>query len=244
MNRPPAEDKESASVYVRFHGELNDFLPWGDKQDALIPYKGRRTVKDLIESLGVPHVEVGRIQSQGRDLSFAYIVRDRDQIDVYPGFFIALPPRFLVDDNVAKLSPLLRMLGFDTAWAQGIPDPEIAALSRREKRTVLSRDRGLLKRKELHSGLYIRSTRPHEQVQEVLTRFKLKEFCSPFTRCLNCNHFLQSLSEDEVARSLQIPAGVKEWTSAFYACSFCHKVFWNGSHHKNMELLIQQILHS
>ncbi|WP_141736487.1 Mut7-C RNAse domain-containing protein [Oligoflexus tunisiensis] len=231
------------AVTIRFHEELNDFLPRHEPGQAIaVTWHGRRTVKDLIESLGVPHVEIDIIQIHGTTVGLDYLVRDQDDIDVHPGFHITRPPRFVIDDNVAKLVPLLRMLGFDTLYAQGATDSWIATISKQEGRTIVSRDKGLLKRKEVHSGLYVRSTRPPEQLREVVERLQLREFCQPFTRCLSCNGILLSLDADEAAVNPQIPPGVRTWTNEFFQCNGCHKVFWKGSHHQSMERLVHQIL--
>lgn len=199
---------EPRSVTIRFHEELNDFLPRHQLgQRIAVSFHGRRTVKDLIESLGVPHVEIDTICAQGEAVDFDYIVQDHDDIHVHPGFRMMLPPRFVIDENVAKLCPLLRMLGFDALYVQGAADSWIATISKQETRTILSRDKGLLKRKEVHSGLYLRSTAFQEQLREVMERLKIKAFCEPFTRCMSCNHRLASLPDAEVAASPHIPPG-------------------------------------
>jgi uncharacterized protein with PIN domain len=235
---------EPQTLTIRFHEELNDFLPRHQRGLSIpVSFHGRRTVKDLIESLGVPHVEIDVIQTRAGLVGFEYIVQDQDDIDVHPGFRLTLPPSFVIDDNVAKLCPLLRMLGFDTLYAQGATDSWIAAISKQEQRTILSRDKGLLKRKEVHSGLYLRSTRPNVQLQEVVDRLKIQDFCKPFSRCLNCNHILAPMPPVESARSSLIPPGVRKWTNEFFHCPGCHKVFWKGSHHQSMEKLVHQILH-
>jgi uncharacterized protein with PIN domain len=235
---------ESMAVTIRFHEELSDFLPRHEPgQTIAVTYHGRRTVKDLIESLGVPHVEIDNIRVHGETVNLDYLVRDQDDIDVHPGFCFTQPPHFVVDDNVAKLVPLLRMLGFDTLYAQGATDSWIATISKQEGRTIVSRDKGLLKRKEVHSGLYVRSTRPPEQLHEVVRRLRIRDYCQPFTRCLNCNGILVVLEADEAALNAQIPSGVRTWTNEFFQCQGCHKVFWKGSHHQSMERLVHQILH-
>jgi uncharacterized protein with PIN domain len=235
---------EPTSVTIRFHEELNDFLPRHQLgQSIAVSFHGRRTVKDLIESLGVPHVEIDTICAQGAAVDADYIVQDQDDIHVHPGFRLTLPPRFVIDENVAKLCPLLRMLGFDTLYVQGVTDSWIAATSKQEARTILSRDKGLLKRKEVHSGLYLRSTVSHEQLREVMDRLQIKRFSEPFTRCMSCNHPLASLSAEEAAASPHIPPGVRAWTNEFFHCPGCQRVFWKGSHHQSMEKLVHQILH-
>jgi hypothetical protein len=54
-------------VQLRFYEELNDFLPPERRKIAFTHALTRRTsVKDLIESCGVPHTEVELILANGR----------------------------------------------------------------------------------------------------------------------------------------------------------------------------------
>lgn len=234
---------ESAFVTIRLYEELNDFVPrkWSHQAISLA-YRGRRTIKDLLESIGVPHVEIGRIQVGECSVGFEYIIQESDDIHVYPGIRIVDPLRFIVDANVAKLCPLLRMLGFDTLYVQGATDSSIASISEQDQRSVLTRDRGLLKRKAVSSGLYLRSIRPLLQVQEVVDRFNLRGSCKPFSRCLICNHALLPLSTEEALTTWQVPPEVRKWSSEFFHCVGCQKVFWKGSHHESMEKVVRQIL--
>ena len=74
-------------VTFRFYEELNDFLPAGKrKRDFQSPFKGRESIKDKIEALGVPHTEVDLILVNGNSVDFGYILQDRDRISVYPVF--------------------------------------------------------------------------------------------------------------------------------------------------------------
>ena len=71
----------------RFYAELNDFLPAERRQRTLpCPFELSGSVKDMIESLGVPHTEVDLILANGRSVDFAYLVQDGDYISVYPVF--------------------------------------------------------------------------------------------------------------------------------------------------------------
>ncbi len=46
----------------------------------------RISAKNLIESLGVPHVEVDLIVVNGKSVTFDYKINDKDDISVYPVF--------------------------------------------------------------------------------------------------------------------------------------------------------------
>ena len=61
----------------RFYEELNDFLP-KEKRKTRFEHKftGQTSIKDMIESLGVPHIEVDLILVNGISVNFSYIVKD------------------------------------------------------------------------------------------------------------------------------------------------------------------------
>jgi hypothetical protein len=62
---------ERASAQLRFYEELNDFLaPQRRKRDIEVSIDRSRSVKDAIESLGVPHPEVDLILVDGRSVDF------------------------------------------------------------------------------------------------------------------------------------------------------------------------------
>ena len=71
----------------RFYAELNDFLPSGRRM-VEFPHQieGTPSVKDFIESLGVPHPEIDLILVNGESVDFSYRGKARDRIAVYPTF--------------------------------------------------------------------------------------------------------------------------------------------------------------
>ena len=53
-------------VYIRFLNELTDFIPLDRAGNKFVhPFKGSSSVKHVIESIGVPHTEVGEIIVNG-----------------------------------------------------------------------------------------------------------------------------------------------------------------------------------
>ena len=75
------------SVYLRFYEELNDFLPVEKhKQEFTVLIEKPRSVKWLIESLGVPNTEVDLILVNGESVPFTYWLENGDRISVYPIF--------------------------------------------------------------------------------------------------------------------------------------------------------------
>ena len=69
----------------RFYEELNDFLPLDKKKVAFLhSFGGTPSIKDVIEAIGVPHVEVNLIQVNGQAVDFTYRLKNNDIVSVYP----------------------------------------------------------------------------------------------------------------------------------------------------------------
>ncbi len=164
-------------IRIRFYGDLNDFLLLRQRQRAFTYcFKDQPSVKDLIESLGVPHVEVGLLLMDGEPEDFTQLIFGGQQIAVYPHFtqldlngIINVQPeplseiRFVLDVHLGKLATNLRMLGFDTLYRNDAPDDELAEISGSENRILLTFDRQLLKRKNVKYGYLVRSRVPEYQ---------------------------------------------------------------------------------
>src|SRR3954462_14456088 len=153
-------------VCLRFYAELNDHLPPDSQYKTLErPFDVPRSVKDLIESCGIPHTEVELIVVNGASVDFTHLVRDGDRIAVYPGFeaLDVTPelrvrpaplrdPRFVLDVHLGKLAAYMRMLGFDAVYRTCFDDADLARVSSEQHRILLTRDRGLLKRSAVTHG--------------------------------------------------------------------------------------------
>ena len=171
----------------RFYAELNDLLPPERRfTEFAHDFLDVATVKDRIESFGVPHTEVDLILVNGQSVDFAYRVQDRDRISVYPVFeafdiagLTRLRPeplrdtRFVLDGRLGRLAAYLRMLGFDALYQNHCAGERLAEIARDERRILLTRDVGLLKRASVTHGYYLRATQPRRQLAEVVERFDL-----------------------------------------------------------------------
>jgi len=147
---------------------------------------GPASLKDVIESLGVPHCEIGPVGGDLASLDDRVRAGCRAEVGPVAPFFLD-DPRFLCDGHLGRLARLLRLLGFDTMYDPGWTEAEIARRSLNEGRTVLSRHLGLLKRKSLPRAMLIRADDPFLQVREVAARFLLADRTRLFGRCSVCN---------------------------------------------------------
>jgi uncharacterized protein with PIN domain len=237
-------------VTVRLYGSLGDFVVTARRGAAFEYDAGEpRSVKDLIESLGVPHCEVQVVLVDGESAGFARVVRGGERIAVYPYFSAIdagdaavagepLPsePRFVLDGHLGRLAAYLRALGVDTAHERDADDASIARVAAEEGRVVLTRDIGLLKRAAVRHGWWVRSDNPRLQLREVVSRFGLAARAAPFTRCLRCN--VPLVPVDPASVGDDVPPHVRQRFDAFSRCPACLRTFWRGTHHAHLESLL------
>jgi uncharacterized protein len=229
-------------VWFRFHGELNDFLTASRRHNEFEHAAGSTdTIKHVIESLGVPHTEIGQVLVNGKVVPSSARVAEGDRIEIYPHRqpVILSEPRFALDGHLGRLAAYLRMLGFDVWYDRFADDARLAAVSGGEARTLLTRDVGLLKRREVESGYCVRRDKPHDQLREVSRRFALYSRFIPFTRCMDCNGILRAVAKDEVADLL--PPHTRETKNEFSRCGDCQKIFWRGTHYARLLKLLESL---
>ena len=242
------------SASFRFYEELNDFLPEKKKRISFYyPFNGSPSVKDVIEAIGIPHVEVDLILVNGISVDFSYRLRNNDVVSVYPVFETLdikeltrlrgeplRKVRFIADVHLGKLAKYLRLCGFDTSYAQNYTDREIITLAKEENRIILTRDIGILRNGLVTHGSWIRSQNPVVQLAEVITRFDLRRKIELFSRCSICNNTLVGVAKEEIADRL-LPATI-QYYNEFKICSGCRKIYWQGSHSARLNELIEKII--
>jgi hypothetical protein len=240
-------------VLLRCYAELNDYLAPAERQrDQEVPLAGSMTLGALLARVGIPAaaVEIALIDGESRGLE--HPLRGGERVSLYP-VFEALDPtpllllreaplrrvRFVADAHLGRLARYLRLLGFDTRYENDLGDAKLAAIARREGRILLSRDRALLAGPALTHGLWVPSTRPREQVAQVVERLDLYRLLRPFTRCTVCNGLLAAVDRAEVAAEL--PERVRRAFDAFWRCQGCGRLYWQGSHYQRLRALVEQI---
>jgi uncharacterized protein with PIN domain len=239
----------------RFYEELNDFLePKRRKQEFTVPCARRATTKHMIEALGVPHTEVELILVNGESVGLDRLLQDDDRVAVYPRFeamdvtpllrvreYPLRNPRFVADSHLGGLAHMLRMLGFDTLYDNHYhDDDEIVAIAERDGRIVLTRDRELLKRRAVTHGCYVHALKSEAQLCEIVERLDLARSARPFTLCLHCNTPLRPVDKASVFD--QLPPKVQAHYERFSTCDTCGRIYWEGSHWKNMRRMLAGLL--
>lgn len=241
-------------VNIHFHGWLTELTKRVRPSNELLPLSlNRRTsIKDLIESLGVPHTEIGSILTNQEPVSFDHIIEQQCSVQVFPlhpPVNVLLPCllrpwplpaiRFLVDANVGKLAGKLRMAGLDTLYNQQWQDADLAEIAARDQCVLLSRDIQLLKRKNVVFGHFVRESNPDRQLAEIVNFYGLSRKLHPFSRCMRCNGLLAPVSKAEIMDQLQ-PL-TRKYYHIFHRCESCRHVYWSGTHREPMEKTLREL---
>ncbi|MET7455028.1 Mut7-C RNAse domain-containing protein [Streptomyces sp. NPDC005574] len=231
-------------IHVAYAPELAVFLPPERRTGtSALTTDGVSSLGHVVESTGVPLTEVGALLVDGREVPASHVPVTGESVEVgavrRPQRVPGAPLRFLLDVHLGTLARRLRLLGVDTAYeSTDIGDPALAALSAAERRVMLSRDRGLLRRRELWAGGFVYSTSPEEQLRDVLERFRPE--LRPWTRCTACNGLLKEATKEEVAD--QLHGGTQRSYDVFAQCRDCGRAYWKGAHHEQLVAIVERAL--
>ncbi len=229
---------------MTFDPGLRLFVPAERRAERMtVVTDGSSSLGHVIESLGMPLTEAGRLLVDGREVPVSHVPGEGETVEVRaverPQPVPGAPLRFLLDVHLGTLARRLRLLGVDAAYeSEDIGDPALAARSAAERRVLLSRDRGLLRRRELWAGAYVYSDRPDDQLRDVLGRFAPR--LAPWTRCTACNGELKDADKDSVGELLE--HGTRHTYDVFAQCAACERVYWRGAHHARLEAIVQEAL--
>lgn len=224
----------------QFDRDLRSLLQCTNVEGAFdLRFNGPQSAKHLIESVGIPHTEIGEVWVASVSVSTGYIVQDQDHVDVLatpPGWVSPDEPRFVIDGHLGRLASQLRMLGLDCLYQNDNSDRSLARISVEDRRILLTRDRRLLMHKSITHGYLLRSLDPPEQLSEVLNRYALRKWIRPFQRCIRCNHLLEVVQKESVIDRLE-PL-TRLYFDDFRICPACKQIYWKGSHFDRMQKLI------
>jgi hypothetical protein len=201
---------------------------------------GVSSLGHVVESLGVPLPETGVLTVNGQQAvaSYRLAAGDVGGIEAVRRPQPVPSPRFVLDVHLGTLARWLRLAGVDTAYANDADDDALIEQANATGRVLLTRDRGLLCRRLLWLGAYVRGDLPDEQLRDVLNRFAPP--LAPWTRCTACNGRLAPASKADVGPLL--PAGTRRTYQAFSRCLSCGRVYWRGAHSQRLQQVVDSAL--
>jgi len=228
---------------VRVAAELRLFLKPAHRGGTIpVGCDGTSSLGHVVQSLRVPLTEVGRLVVNGGPVTPAYRPGGGDVVEV--GALARPQPvpasRFILDVHLGALARRLRLAGVDTAYANDADDDTLIEQANAERRVLLTQDRGLLCRRTLWLGAYVRGAHPDTQLADVLDRFAPP--LAPWTRCTACNGSLRPVPKAEVEPQLQ--PGTRRSYQAFSRCQSCGRVYWRGAHSQRLQALISSAQHA
>ncbi len=154
--------------------------------------------------------------------------------------------KFIVDNNVGKLAKWLRIMGYDALNNDAEDDSNMVAAALAEGRVILTRDTQIMKRRVVTSGqlkaILIESDKPEQQMHQVIATLNLDRQYRPFTICLECNQPLLERSKQQV-KDL-VPPYVFQTQSQFMECPTCHRIYWRGTHWREMTKKLEKFMKS
>jgi uncharacterized protein with PIN domain len=230
-------------ITLRVDPALWLFLPPARRSDAVpVPYDGTSSLGHVVEAAGIPLTEVGSLDVAAVAVSPAHRPADGDVVRVgavarpqrVPGW----QERFLLDVHLGALARRLRILGVDTAYPDEAGDVALVERATAERRLLLTQDRGLLKRRALWAGAYVRGSRPDDQLADVLDRFA--PTLRPWTRCTACNGEVEEVARQEVVADVQ--PGTLRTQDRFARCRSCRRVYWRGAHARRLDRIVARFV--
>jgi uncharacterized protein with PIN domain len=142
--------------------------------------------------------------------------------------------KFLCDQMLGTLAKWLRIYGLDTLYAtDDLDDNKLIEIAKKENRILITRDIQLIykSRRENIKSIKVTEKNIDEQLNQVLKKFKIdKEFF--LSRCLLCNSLVREVNKNDVKN--KVPNRIFKNNENFWYCKKCDKIYWQGSHFKNM----------
>lgn len=227
----------ASTLHVRIAAELRFFAAPRHRCGAVeVAYDGTATIGHIAESLGVPLTEIGTLLVDGAPRSPAHQPRAGELLEIRSVERPQdLPPRFLLDVHLGKLARRLRLVGVDAAYRNDADDDELIVEAEREHRVLLTQDRGLLRRRALWAGAYVRGSDPARQLVDVIERFAPP--LAPWTRCTACNGPLIAVSKKDV--QAEVEPGTRRHYDEYARCRDCDRVYWRGAHSRRIDAIIR-----
>jgi hypothetical protein len=151
-----------------------------------------------------------------------------------------MPPRFIVDAMLGTLARWLRLLGYDALYERGGEDGELAERAARLRRVLVTRDRGLARRRNAARVVLLRAVSLRGQWVELARALRLRPpRALAMTRCGDCNRRLRALARRS-ARAL-VPPYVHATRRRFRRCPGCARVFWRATHASGIEARLREM---
>lgn len=146
---------------------------------------------------------------------------------------------------LGKIAKKLRIFGFDTKFLANTDDNIIIKMCLDKREALLTKDKQLYARSlKLNIPCFlIIFENELDNLINIMNEFNISYiFLIPnkYTRCTLCNGALETVMKS-LLKEDAVPKKVFESIDAFFKCSYCQKIYWNGAHIKEINHLIDKI---
>lgn len=152
-------------------------------------------------------------------------------------------PKFLADAMLGNIARKLRLLGFDCKYFATIKDDQLLSIAKNESRILITRDHTITNvcKKQNISVIDLFSTGEADQVTEICRKVDLSkcEIDMNNVRCTICNDVIQPIEKEKTID--RIPVGVAQNMQQFWICNSCDRIYWEGTHIRNLQKFINEI---
>lgn len=152
-------------------------------------------------------------------------------------------PIFIVDAMLGNLAKKLRLLGFDSLYSSSIEDDDLLKVAKSENRVIVTMDEELANKAKKHEIMTISITNQNEidQFFQINEKIKLGKciVSGNTTRCPVCNGKIKHIEKKDVLN--KVPVGVFENMNDFWICNKCEKIYWEGTHIKNLQKFTSEL---
>jgi hypothetical protein len=136
--------------------------------------------------------------------------------------------RFAADRMLGRLARMLRLLGYDTLYANDITAAQLLAIGQSGERVVLTRGETAQRFPHLDRVLSLKSEYPPEQLRQVVEQLGLDTRAGLWSRCTLCNGPIERVEKAAVEGFVK--PKIFRLYEEFYRCAGCGHIYWRGSH--------------
>ena len=142
-----------------------------------------------------------------------------------------------MDAMLGKLAKKLRLLGYDSLYSSSMEDDELLHIAKNENRVIITKDVQLICKAKKHQIASIQITKNEEieQILQINEKANLGKctISGSNSRCPVCNGELKYTEKNDISKN--VPTGVFENMNDFWTCNKCGKIYWEGTHIKNLQ---------
>jgi len=149
--------------------------------------------------------------------------------------------RLLFDEMLKRTATWCRIFGVDSAYIQDVADNELLKTAKEEGRIVVTRDEELAERCRTANvrTILLKNDKLEDQLDQLKSELGSIFTFPEKTRCPACNGELKIADKEQVKE--KVIDNVYKQNEKFWACKECGKVYWEGSHWKNITKIFKNI---